>query len=111
MSKKYYIQNMWLGFFFIIIYCVSSWSDIASGNDFKWFFFTLANSVLFPFAKFIVECIALKYTDRSYWNTGILFGDGVPKIYAMTFYYFFIFVLSLPLGIFCIGYMCLRKNK
>lgn len=100
MSKKYYIQNMFWGYFIVIGIFYSLWGI---EKDYKLIVLAISamSGFLYPFSKFLIEKIAIKHTGKSFWHKG-LFKDGVPKTKMMLFYYIFCLLLAIPLGVACI---------
>lgn len=97
MTRKYYIHNMFWGYFMAVCILYASYGD----NEPKIIalrIFGLASAILFPFSRFLIEKTALRYTKKEFWETGF-FKDGVPKTYLMTLYLIFIFMTSIPIGV------------
>ncbi|MEC5509945.1 colicin E1 family microcin immunity protein [Klebsiella oxytoca] len=100
MSKKYYIRNMFWGYLMAASIIYFSFGS----DDIKLIYlqiFGVFSGVLFPFARYLIENIALKYTDRELWNKG-MFRDGVPKTYLITLYTLLTSFVAIPLGLICI---------
>lgn len=100
MTRKYYIHNMFWGYFMAACILYGSYGD----NDPKIIalrMFGLVSAILFPFSRYLIESVALKYTEKSFWETGV-FRDGVPKTYLISMYNIMCFFISIPLGIACL---------
>lgn len=100
MTKKYYFYNMFWGYFMSACIFYFSYGD-HEPKIIALQIFGLASAILFPFSRYLIERVALVYTKKEFWETGF-FKDGVPKTYLMTLYYIFIFMTSIPLGIFSV---------
>jgi len=107
MSIKYYIKNMFWGYFIVAGIFYSVWGV---DREFKLLIlmFFAVSAVLYPFSKFLIEKNAIRIKGQDYWNKG-LFSDGVPKTKMMLFYYVFCLFLAIPLGMICIAQE--RKNS
>ncbi|WP_431224244.1 colicin E1 family microcin immunity protein [Serratia sp. L9] len=53
------------------------------------------SAVLFPFAKCLIETLALKYTTREFWSRG-LFVETAAKNGLYALYHMACFVVSIP---------------
>jgi len=97
---KYYVHNMLWGYFmaaWVFYFCYGDHDPRIIALQ----ILSLVSAILFPFSKFLIANIALKYTKKSFWETG-LFKDGVPKTYLMTLYIIFIYAISIPVGVISI---------
>ena len=97
MTRKYYIHNMFWGYFMAACILYASYGD-DEPKMIALRIFGLASAILFPFSRFLIEKAALRYTKKEFWKTGF-FKDGVPKTYLMTLYFIFIFMTSIPIGV------------
>lgn len=100
MTIKYYAYNMFWGYFMAASILYLSHGD----NEPRVIALQILSSVsalLFPYSKFLMENIALKYTNKEFWETGF-FKDGVPKTYLITLYVIFTFITAIPLGVISI---------
>lgn len=97
MTKKYYINNMFWGWFMgiLLIYsCIDN--DI---REYKWsllFTLSIIGIGLYPLAKFAVESFFLTFTTREFWNRG-LFMDTPAKLGGIALLQGIIFLSSLPI--------------
>lgn len=100
MSKQYYFQNMFWGYFIVIGIFYSFWGI---EKDYKTIILTISamSAFFYPFSKFLIEKIAISRTGESFWYKG-LFRDGVPKTKMMLFYYVFCLLFAIPFGLACI---------
>lgn len=97
MSKKYYIRNMYWGWFIGGVFLYQAW-----GEEFKYqnfiFFISLIGVVLFPFSKWVVESFLLQFTPRDFWNRGI-FIDTPGKMGGLAIYHGVVFIFSIPIAV------------
>ena len=100
MSTKYYIQNMFWGYFITSGVFYSLW-DVEKDYKLIVLYISAISAALYPFAKFLIEKTMTNRTGKEFWQKG-LFKDGVPKTKMMLFHYSFCLLLSIPLGITCI---------
>lgn len=100
MSKKYYIQNMFWGYFIVVGIFYSFWSV---EKDYKFIVLSISaiSGVLYPFAKLLIERVVIKHTGDDFWHKGLI-EDGVPKSKMRIFYYSFCLLFAIPLGVTCI---------
>jgi len=106
MNKKYYLKNLPWGIFFLTIYIFSSWGRLHHGYPELVLF--ILSAILFPFSKWIIGSLALKFTSKSFWYKGI-FRETAGKNGLYALYYLFCFILSIPLGIISLIYLLLKK--
>lgn len=100
MSVKYYFSKIiWSILISGVIFYSSSDNEATKMLCFN--AFALISAILFPFSWYQIEKIALKYRDKRFWSTG-LFKDGVPKTYLVTLFVIVNFIVSIPVGLFCI---------
>ncbi|EMO3591571.1 colicin E1 family microcin immunity protein [Proteus mirabilis] len=110
MTKKYYINNMFWGWFIgmLIIYsCLDH--DI---REYKWlllFVISVIGIVLYPVAKWFVEWFFLKFTTREFWNRG-LFMDTPAKMGLLALYEMFIFLFSLPITLIYLLVLFIKRR-
>lgn len=95
MTKNYYLKNLFWGLLFFCMFLYSWYPDkekmiIAT-------LFSLPSSLLYPYAKKLIENIALRYTTREFWSKG-LFIETPAKSGAYAIFYMFCFIFALPLG-------------
>ncbi|EOA4363570.1 TPA: colicin E1 family microcin immunity protein [Proteus mirabilis] len=99
MTKKYYINNMFWGWFIgiLLIYsCLDN--DI---REYKWlslFIISIIGIGLYPLAKFAVESFFLTFTTKEFWNTG-WFIDTPGKKGILALYSITIFIFAIPISI------------
>ncbi len=100
MTRKYYVNNMFWGYFMAVCVFYFSFGD----HETKMIYLQIISAlsaILFPFARYLIQKIAFKYTEKNFWETGV-FRDGVPKTYLLTMYNILCFFISIPLGIACL---------
>jgi hypothetical protein len=109
-DKKYYLKNIVISLFYAAI-GAAVWSynnEFSSRENIFFFVFLMSSIPLFPLARWLVESVALKFSRKEFWMTGI-FKDDIGKngIYAL--YYFFIMVMAIPLGL--VKLICITVKK
>lgn len=100
MNAKYYIRNMFWGYFMAACVLYFSFGDYTTRILYLQFL-SAFSAILFPFSRYLIEKVALKYTEKSFWETGV-FRDGVPKTYLISMYNILCFFISIPLGVTCL---------
>lgn len=108
MDKKYYINNVGWGIFFLCVFLWQSNTWLESNLVMVWTLLIIS-TLLYPFSKKLIERIALLYTTKEFWCKGIFTETaGKSGLYAM--YYFFCFIFSIPFGISYLIYLNIKKN-
>lgn len=97
MTKKYYINNMFWGFFILTIHIILSWEELRLGDGLLWLLMSIINAILYPFAKWAVESIFLKFTTREFWNKG-WFIDTPGKKGLLALYSIIVFIFAIPIS-------------
>lgn len=112
MDREYYFKNLLFSLLILLIHLIYAWmeSDLLSLLT----VFFVINSVVFPFAKFIIESAVLSFFRKNDWSRKIYTGTMEGK----AFYHFMCFIFSIPL---CFIYISLfifklmlsprKKNK
>ncbi|NBN87070.1 colicin transporter [Proteus sp. G2300] len=108
MNKKYYVNNMFWGFFILAIHVILSWEELRLGDGFLWLFMSIINAILYPFAKWAVECFFLKFTTREFWNKG-WFIDTPGKKGILALYSIMVFIFAIPISILYIITILVKK--
>ena len=109
MTWKYYlVSSIWgLTFLGFIIYIRSRDRE---NTILQWIMIAgFFSCFLYPFAKNAIENLALRFTTREFWNTGIL-ADGVGKNSLVLFYYALCFALAIPLGLPRLIYLGFKRK-
>ncbi|WP_392562470.1 colicin E1 family microcin immunity protein [Orbus sturtevantii] len=106
MNKKYYFKNIHWGVLFLAIFIFTYWEDMC--NMYPKLVLVILSAILFPFSKWLIESLALRFTSREFWYKGI-FRETAGKNGLYALYYLFCFVFSIPLGIASLTYLLLKK--
>lgn len=109
MNKKYYIKNILWGVTLLVMDAIISLDDIKSGNNLTFHAYLFISALLCPFSKFLIESVALKYTEREFWNRG-LFIDTPAKMGLIALYEFIIIIIAIPLFIIYLILTIVRKE-
>lgn len=107
MDKKYYRNNMLWSITILVIDIFILWKDIS--NHYLDLAFFIVNTLLFPFAKFTVENIFLKYFLRIF-KTEIFLKSNIAKYRLYALCYFFYFIFAIPFTLFFIIYWYFIKQ-
>lgn len=105
MDKSYYVRNMFWGYFSAACILFFSYDSYETKMTYLKVF-AILSALLFPFAKYLLEKISLKYTQREVMSTGLISTSGT---YKFTLYYILNFLFSIPLGIACL-FLILKKS-
>lgn len=102
MNKNYYVRNVFWGVAgsFILVF--------DNLNNYVFLLLALVNAFLYPFAKMVIENIALEYTSRKFWEHDFftnLVGGSMQAIY-----YLFCYVFSIPLGGGYVLFLIIKNN-
>lgn len=65
MTRKYYIHNMFWGYFMAACILYASYGD-DEPKIIALRIFGLASAILFPFSRFLIEKAALRYTKKNF---------------------------------------------
>ncbi|MFL1556349.1 colicin E1 family microcin immunity protein [Pseudomonas sp. O64] len=105
MEKKYYFRSLiWgIGYFCLSVYI---WKDHNKIPIYSFFF--CISAFFFPLSKRLIENIALRYTTREFWTTGI-FMETSGKSGGYALFYMFCFIFSIPLGALYLIYLYIKK--
>lgn len=94
MTKKYYINNMFLGYFMMFVMIYLNYNDHTI-ESLLMLILSIPSAIFFPFSKMITEKFVLKYTTKKFWNTG-LFINTPAKHGGIALYHLFCFIFSIP---------------
>ncbi|WP_336756040.1 colicin E1 family microcin immunity protein [Pantoea sp. USHLN298] len=72
MKLKYYLINLLIGLIGVLALGKGWYGNPADPINQRWMAFAIVSWLAFPFAKFAIESIALKFTDESFWHRGFL---------------------------------------
>ncbi|WP_019105605.1 colicin E1 family microcin immunity protein [Pantoea ananatis] len=98
MSVVYYFKNLIFGVFCLFVVGWNWYLHPESEKLQVLFALAMISCLLYPVAKKTTECIALKFTNRSFWHKGLLKDDiGKNGLYAI--YWVFCFVFAIPLSL------------
>jgi hypothetical protein len=106
MTKAFYLKNLVYGALWGGLAAFVYYSGFNQGHSVGMYLIFGLSAVLFPFAKCLVETLALKYTTREFWSRG-LFVETPAKNGLYALYHMACFVVSIPLGLL---YLLLNKN-
>lgn len=106
MTKTYYINNMFWGYFMMLVMVYLNYNDHTI-EGLLMLTLSIPSAIFFPFSKMLIEKFALKYTTKKFWNTG-LFINTPAKHGGVALYHLFCFIFSIP---FSIIYLALYFTK
>lgn len=106
MTIKYYLINLFTGLICFIGLAYGWFENPHDPYEQLWMAFAAVSCIAFPFAKFAVESIALRFTSEEFWHRGF-FADDVGKNGIVAIYWGFCFLLAIPL--FFVSIYILRK--
>lgn len=95
MSKRYYLNNIIYG---VLIFVFTSYSLYQTEYNYLFIPFLFLNAILFPFSKYNIESIVLKFTSQDFWNKG-LFMETPAKSGGELLFHLFAFIFAIPLCI------------
>lgn len=106
MAKAFYLKNLVYGVFWGCLAAFIYYSGFDQGHSIGMYLIFAVSALLFPFAKCLIETLALKFTTREFWSRGLFVDtsarNGIYALYTMA-----LFAVSIPLGIL---YMLLNKK-
>lgn len=108
MDKKYYINNVGWGVFFLCVFLWQSNIWLESNITLAWVILT-TSTLLYPFSKRLIERIALLCTTKKFWHKGF-FSEDIGKNGLYAIYYTFCFIFSIPLGTLYIILLSVKKS-
>lgn len=100
MNKQYLIKNSALALLGFVLANIVWFNDGGGSHQQNtWFIILITmSSLMFPFAKKMVESFFLLFTTRKFWTTGF-FANDVGKYGLYALYYAAIQIAAIPLGI------------
>ncbi|EMM2250582.1 colicin E1 family microcin immunity protein [Klebsiella oxytoca] len=104
MDKSFYVKNMFWGYFSAACILFFSYDSYETKMTYLKVF-AILSALLFPFAKYLIEQISLKYLQRNVMRPGTF---DVPDTYKFTLYCIFNFLFAIPLGI---AFLVLQLKK
>ena len=96
MTLSYYFRNILPG---LVCVCMSFYDWMQSSeNDMKLtiLIFTVVSCLLCPFSKKCVESIALRFTNKRFWQKRAFTDSAGGSLIAL--FYIFCFILAIPLA-------------
>lgn len=109
MTRKEYLKAL---FWPVIFFIITSYFLYEDPDNAKWrmvWLISIPNTVLYPFSKAIIEKIALRYTTREYWHSGIWY-DTPAKNGVYVTYYAFCFAFAIPMSLIYFASIMLNKK-
>lgn len=108
MNVKYYLRYIFWG---LLPTSVVIFKLIKHQNDFisnPFLYALIANTTLFPFSRYAIEFIALKFTTKEFWYKG---GFNIPFVSMKLeiLYDFICYILAIPMGL--LGIFITIKQK
>ncbi|ROP59369.1 colicin E1 (microcin) immunity protein [Enterobacter sp. BIGb0383] len=94
MTLNYYFRNIFPG---LVLVCMSFYGWMQSPeNDMKLtiLIFTVVSCLLCPFSKKCLESIALRFTNRCFWQKRAFTDSAGGSLIAL--FYVFCFILAIP---------------
>lgn len=101
MTKAYFLKSLVWGILFCFLFSYLFYGDFTGNQLIGMIFVFGLSALLFPFARYLTEVIALRYTTREFWMRG-LFVETPAKNGLYAIYFLACYILSIPLGIICI---------
>jgi len=101
---KYYLINLLIGVIGVFAFGEGWYKNPDNPKNQLWLVFSVVSWLAFPFARFAVETIALKFTDEGFWHRGF-FKDSVGKNGLVAIYWAFCFLLAIPLFLLSIPFL------
>lgn len=100
MNRKYYIKNMFWGYFIAAGILYSFWNV---EQNYKPTIISLSflSAFLYPYSKKSIEHFIIEKAKKNSFNIKI-FKDGVPRTYMLLIYYILCFSFAIPLVIICL---------
>ncbi|WP_312836988.1 colicin E1 family microcin immunity protein [Pantoea sp.] len=108
MTIKYYLINVLTGFICFIALAQGWYENPHDPQQQLWMLFAAVSCLAFPFAKFAVESVALRFTSEAFWLRGF-FAEDIGKNGIIAIYWAFCFFFAVPL--FFVSIYFLRKAK
>ncbi|MCO8049898.1 colicin transporter [Proteus penneri] len=106
-TKQYYIKNMYWGWFIGALFLYSC-LEYELKYESLILLISIAGIVLYPLAKWGIECFFLQFTTREFWNRG-LFLDTAGKAGGLALYSFIVFLLSIPITMIFILFVLVKR--
>lgn len=99
MKLKYYFVNLLIGLIGVLAIVQGCYENPYDPVNQLWMGFAFLSWLAFPFARFAVENVALKFTEENFWHRGF-FKDDIGKngLVALYWVFCFFFAIPLPLG-------------
>ncbi|MBG5882470.1 colicin transporter [Providencia alcalifaciens] len=95
MNKRYYIKNMYWGWFMGLLFLYS-----CLDNELKYkpliILISIIGIVIFPLAKWAVESFFLIFTTKEFWSRGLLM-DTPGKAGGLALYHGVVFFFAIPI--------------
>jgi hypothetical protein len=93
----------------LVLFAISlmAWHDDSLLNTERGRYYLIiitAGLLLFPFARFCIEKIALQFSTKKFWTSGF-FQDDAGQNGVRALFYLFCFVMAIPFGL---GYLLYR---
>lgn len=107
MNRKYYLNNMWWGWFMGGYTLYMSW-DYEFKYRLLFWCISLCGMVLYPVARWCIENTVLKFTRPHFWNS-VFFADTPGKMGLLAVYTGTVFILSLPLSLIYILSVIIKR--
>lgn len=109
MTKKYYLSNVHWGLIIFGIAVFLMREDFYDPRIKLLVVLSFVSALFFPFAKKAIETIALKYSTRESWTTGMYTETPMKNgLYAM--FYMLIFIVTIPVAGFYLLYLASGKK-
>jgi len=104
MRVKYYMINLLFGVVGVLALGTGWYENPGDPKNQLWMIYTVVSWLAFPFAKFAVESIALKFTEEGFWHRGF-FKDDIGKNGLVAIYWVFCFFFAIPLSLISIPFL------
>lgn len=109
MTVRYYLTNILIGLIGVIVLGYGWYEDPHNHNELLWLVFAVVSWLAFPFARFAIESIALRFTTKDFWHSGF-FKDDIGKNGIVAIYWVFCFFLAIPLFFLSIPFLKKRLS-
>lgn len=96
MTIKYYLINILIGLIGVIVLGYGWFENPHDHQEQLWMLFATVSCLAFPFARFALESIALRFTSKDFWHKGF-FKDDIGKNGIVAIYWVFCFFFAIPL--------------
>lgn len=104
MKINYFIKSFFVG---LTLFAVCVYVFRSDENAVIYFSVSAVNALLFPFSKRLVENIVFHCTGKDFWGSDSMTSAARGGGYTLLWMFYFVF--AIPLGLFYMMGLCLKK--